>query len=113
LDVNLPEVVISADVVDIGDVTIGDGVNIIRMEHDLYFEARVHKISVDLFNPDDAQVELGDYEHFKESKVQKSNKKRIEIIEKEVYGQIHQYKNEFDENFKRVFNQHREEYEQT
>src|SRR5699024_12465161 len=49
---------------------------------------------------------------FKESKVQKSNKKRIEIIEKEVYGQIHQYKIEFDENFNSVVNQWREEQEQ-
>src|SRR5699024_8028282 len=70
-EVSRPRMAFEAKVADIGDVGIGDSVMIIRREHDLYFKARIHKVKVDLLNPDDAEVELGDYEFFKETKAER------------------------------------------
>ena len=54
LQVSRPQMLFTADVADIGDVGIGDSVMIIRREYDVYFKARIHKLSVDLLYPEDA-----------------------------------------------------------
>src|SRR5699024_9914293 len=76
LQVSRPQMLFTAEVADIGDVGIGDSVMIIRREYDVYFKARIHKLSVDLLYPEDAQVELGDYEHFKESKIARKTREK-------------------------------------
>src|SRR5699024_11556495 len=45
LDVSRPQMLFTAEVADIGDVSIGDSVLIVRPEYDVYFKARIHKLS--------------------------------------------------------------------
>ena len=111
LQVSRPQMLFTADVASIGDVDIGDSVMIIRREHDVYFKARIHKLTVDLLYPEDAQVELGDYEHFKESKVERRNKQSNKLAKKHG-SEIQRLKNEFDERFNAEVAQFRSEFEQ-
>src|SRR5699024_1726396 len=101
-----------AKVADIGDVGIGDSVMIIRREHDLYFKARIHKVKVDLLNPDDAEVELGDYEFFKETKAERRSRKDDEAYKRRNTSMIEQLKRQFDKDFNDRVNQFREEFNQ-
>lgn len=110
--VSRPQYIFTATVADIGNVNIGDSVLIVRREHGIYFRARVHKISVDLLNPQDAEVVLGDYEHFKETKVERSARRQRESNERAVNSRITQLKNAFDARFDGEVAQMWEDYEQ-
>ena len=111
-EVSRPRMAFEAKVADIGDVGIGDSVMIIRREHDLYFKARIHKVKVDLLNPDDAEVELGDYEFFKETKAERRSRKDDEAYKRRNTSMIEQLKRQFDKDFNDRVNQFREEFEQ-
>ena len=112
LKVSRPQMLFTADVADIGDVGIGDSVLIIRREHDVYFKARIHKLTVDLLNPNDAQIELGDYEHFKYSKVEKARAKSDKEFKKETNNRIESLKRQFDTEFDAQVDEFRKEFEQ-
>src|SRR5699024_6671367 len=112
LQVSRPQMLFTADVADIGDVGIGDSVMIIRREYDVYFKARIHKLSVDLLYPEDAQVELGDYEHFKESKIARKSREKNNQLHKRKQSEIERLKRRFDENFNAEVEQLRIEFEQ-
>src|SRR5699024_73771 len=99
LQVSRPQMLFTADVADIGDVGIGDSVMIIRREYDVYFEARIHKLSVDLLYPEDAQVELGDYKHFKESKIARKSREKNNRVQGQLSDRITRLKLEADERF--------------
>ena len=111
-EVSRPRMAFEAKVADIGDVGIGDSVMIIRREHDLYFKARIHKVKVDLLNPDDAEVELGDYEFFKETKAERRSRKDDEAYKRRSTSMIEQLKRQFDKDFNDRVNQFREEFNQ-
>lgn len=112
LQVSRPQMLFTADVADIGDVGIGDSVMIIRREYDVYFNARIHKLSVDLLYPEDAQVELGDYKHFKESKIARKTREKNNQLHKRNQSLIEQAKRDFDERFNSAVEQFRSEFEQ-
>ena len=112
LQVSRPQMLFTADVSDIGDVGIGDSVMIIRREYDVYFNARIHKLSVDLLYPEDAQVELGDYEHFKESKIARKTREKNNRVQGQLSDRITRLKLEADERFDTEVEQWKSEYEQ-
>ena len=112
LQVSRPQMLFTADVADIGDVGIGDSVMIIRREYDVYFKARIHKLSVDLLYPEDAQVELGDYEHFKESKIARKTRNKNNRIQRQLSDRITRLKQEANDRFDNEVKQWFEEYEQ-
>src|SRR5699024_7469534 len=112
LDVSRPQMLFTADVADIGDVSIGDSVLIVRREYDVYFKARIHKLSVNLLNPEDAQVELGDYEHFKESKVERKSREKNNRIQKQLSDRITRLKREANDLIDGEFSQALAEFEQ-
>ena len=112
LQVSRPQMLFTADVADIGDVGIGDSVMIIRREYDVYFNARIHKLSVDLLYPEDAQVELGDYKHFKESKIARKSREKNNRVQGQLSDRITRLKREADERFDNEVGQWKSEYEQ-
>src|SRR5699024_5437887 len=112
LDVSRPQMLFTADVADIGDVNIGDSVLIVRREYDVYFKARIHKLSVNLLNPEDAQVELGDYEHFKESKVERKSREKNNRVQKQLSDRIARLKREANDFIDGEFSQALSEFEQ-
>ena len=107
-----PKMLFTAEVAQIGDVSIGDTVNIIRREYDIYFKARIHKITVNLLNQSDASVELGDYEHFKESKAERIERKKNEVAKSETNNRIESLKRQFDTEFDSQVEEFRKEFEQ-
>ena len=112
LQVSRPQMLFTADVADIGDVGIGDSVMIIRREYDVYFNARIHKLSVDLLYPEDAQVELGDYEHFKESRVERKTREKNNRVQGQLSDRITQLKLEANERFDNEVEQLKSEFDQ-
>lgn len=112
LEVSRPQMLFTADVADIGDVSIGDSVLIVRREYDVYFKARIHKLSVNLLNPEDAQVELGDYEHFKESKVERKSREKNNRVQKQLSDRIARLKREANDFIDGEFSQALAEFEQ-
>lgn len=111
-ELSRPRMAFEAKVADIGDVGIGDSVLIIRREYNLYFKARIHKVKVDLLNPEDAEVELGDYEFFKETKAERRSRKDDEAYKRRNTSMIEQLKRQFDKDFNDRVNQFREEFNQ-
>lgn len=112
LEQSRPKMLFEASVVDLGDVGMGDGVLIIRREYDVYFNARIHKLMVDLLDAENADVELGDYAHFKESKVQRKTRESNNQYRRETSSRIQQLKEQFNDRFDGEVNQMREEFEQ-
>lgn len=112
LEVSRPQMLFTADVADIGDVSIGDSVLIIRREYDVYFKARIHKLSVNLLYPEDAQVELGDYEHFKESTVERKAREKNNRIQNQLSDRIARLKREANDFIDGEFSQALSEFEQ-
>ena len=112
LQVSRPQMLFTADISDIGDVGIGDSVMIVRREYDVYFKARIHKLSVDLLYPEDAQVELGDYEHFKESKVERKSREKNNRVQGQLSDRISRLKLEANERFDNEVEQWKSEFEQ-
>ena len=70
-EISQPKMLFSAKVEDIGTPKIGDTIIITRREYGIAYKARVMKIKVDLLNLSEAEIELGDYEFFQGSKVEK------------------------------------------
>ena len=70
-EISQPKMLFSAKVADIGTPKIGDTIIITRREYGIAYKARVMKIKVDLLNLSEAEIELGDYEFFQGSKVEK------------------------------------------
>src|SRR5699024_9529726 len=91
---------------------IGDSVMIIRREYDVYFKARIHKLSVDLLYPEDAQVELGDYEHFKESKIARKTREKNNRVQGQLSDRITRLKQEANDRFDNEVAQWKSEFEQ-
>src|SRR5699024_2463543 len=112
LEQSRPKMLFEASVVDFGDVGMGDGVLIIRREYDVYFNARIHKLMVDLLDEENADVELGDYAHFKESKVQRKTRENNNQYRRETSSRIQQLKEQFNERFDGEVKQKLEEVEQ-
>src|SRR5699024_2515621 len=112
LEQSRPKMLFEASVVDLGDVGMGDGVLIIRREYDVYFNARIHKLMVDLLDAENADVELGDYAHFKESKVQRKTRENNNQYRRETSSRIQQLKEQFNDRFDGEVNQMREDFEQ-
>ena len=112
LQVSRPQMLFTADVSDIGDVGIGDSVMIIRREYDVYFNARIHKLSVDLLYPEDAKVELGDYKHFKESKVARKTREKNNRVQGQLSDRITRLKKEANDFIDGEFSQAISEFEQ-
>src|SRR5699024_6959346 len=112
LQVSRPQMLFTADVADIGDVGIGDSVMIIRREYDVYFKARIHKLSVDLLYPEDAQVELGDYKHFKESKIARKTREKNNRVQGQLSDRITRLKKEANDFIDGEFSQALSEFEQ-
>src|SRR5699024_1317295 len=112
LEQSRPKMLFEASVVDLGDVGMGDGVLIIRREYDVYFNARIHKLMVDLIDAENADVELGDYAHFKESKVQRKTRENNNQYRRETSSRIQQLKEQFNDRFDGEVNQMREDFEQ-
>src|SRR5690625_2240695 len=112
LEQSRPKMLFEASVVDLGDVGMGDGVLIIRREYDAYFNASIHKLMVDLLDAENANVELGDYAHFKESKVQRKTRENNNQYRRETSSRIQQLKEQFNDRFDGEVNQMREEFEQ-
>src|SRR5699024_4637387 len=112
LQVSRPQMLFTADVSDIGDVGIGDSVMIIRREYDVYFKARIQKLSVDLLYPEDAQVELGDYKHFKESKVARKTREKNNRVQGQLSDRITRLKKEANDFIDGEFSQAISEFEQ-
>src|SRR5699024_8441539 len=75
-------------------------------------KARIHKLSVDLLYPEDAQVELGDYEHFKESKVERKSRGKNNRIQKQLSDRITRLKREANDLIDGEFSQALAEFEQ-
>src|SRR5699024_10279273 len=111
-ELSRPRMAYEAKVAYIGSVGIIYKVMIIRREHDLYFKARIHKVKVDLLNPDDAEVERGDYEFFKETKAERRSRKDDEAYKRRNTSMIEQLKRQFDKDFNDRVNQFREEFNQ-
>lgn len=112
LQVSRPQMLFTANISDIGDVGIGDSVMIIRREYEVYFNARIHKLSVDLLYPEDAQVELGDYKHFKESKIARKTREKNNRVQGQLSDRITRLKREANEHFDNEVAQWRSEFEQ-
>lgn len=55
-----PKVQLSADLVDVGSLNLGDTVNIIRGDIKLTYQTRVFKVLTNLINPEQKKYELGD-----------------------------------------------------
>src|SRR5699024_4483219 len=111
-EVSRPRMLFSASVSDIGPVDIGDSISIIRRDRNVYFKARIHKMTVDLMYPEDAEVELGDYEHFNESKAERSQRQKTEQWRRQSTSLITQMKNDFNQRFDDVKAQFKSELEQ-
>src|SRR5699024_5882331 len=67
---------------------------------------------VDLLDAENADVELGDYAHFKESKVQRKTRENNNQYRRETSSRIQQLKEQFNERFDGEVNQMREDFEQ-
>lgn len=112
LEQSKPKMLFEASVADIGDVAMGDSLLIIRRDRDVYFEARIHKIAVDLLYQEDMDVELGDYQHFKESKVARKTRENNNQWQRQVTSRIQQLKDQFNTDFDDWVRQFKEEFDQ-
>src|SRR5699024_10475877 len=97
LEQSRPTMLFEASVGDLSDVGIGDCVLIIRSDYYVYFNARIHKLIVDLLDEENADVELGDYAHCKESKVQRKTRENNNQYRRETSSRIQQLKEQFNE----------------
>lgn len=110
--VSRPQMLFTANVADIGDVDVGDSVMIIRREYGVYFKARIHKISGSSLTPEYATVEFGDYEHFKESKVERKTREKNDRIQNQLSDRIARLKREANDFIDGEFSQALSEFEQ-
>lgn len=112
LEMSRPKMVFSASVIDVGDVGIGDTQTIVRPEYDVFYSVRIHKLVVNLHDPDDADVELGDYAHFKESKAERASRRADKAWKKRYESAIQEIKRDWDADFEGMKEQIQQGYEQ-
>src|SRR5699024_8472644 len=112
LEMSRPKMVFSASVIDVGDVGIGDTQTIVRPEYDVFYSVRIHKLIVNLHDPDDADVELGDYEHFKESKAERASRRSDKAWKKRYESAIQEMKRDWDAEYDGMVEQIKQGYEQ-
>src|SRR5699024_996037 len=112
LEMSRPKMVFSASVIDVGDVGIGDTQTIVRPEYDVFYSVRIHKLVVNLHDPDDADVELGDYAHFKESKAERASRRADKAWKKRYESAIQEMKRDWDADFEGMKEQIKQGYEQ-
>src|SRR5699024_3399926 len=72
----------------------------------------IHKLIVNLHDPDDADVELGDYEHFKESKAERASRRADKAWKKRYESAIQEMKRDWDADFEGMKEQIKQGYEQ-
>ena len=107
-----PKMLFETEVTDIGIKHIGDSLLIVKPENNLAFKVRVEKIDVNLHNPEVPTMELGDYEYFQESKVERKTRENNEKVQGELSDRIAQLKREANERFDKIVEQWKSEYEQ-
>lgn len=112
LEMSRPKMAFSASVIDVGDVGIGDTQVIVRPESNIFYSVRIHKLSANLHDPEDADVELGDYEHFKESKVERKSRQADKAWKKRYASAIEQMKRDWTSDYEGVIEQIEQGYEQ-
>src|SRR5699024_10196760 len=85
---------------------------IVRPEYDVFYSVRIHKLVVNLHDPDDADVELGDYAHFKESKAERASRRADKAWKKRYESAIQEIKRDWDADFEGMKEQIQQGYEQ-
>lgn len=108
-----PKMLFETEVTDIGIKHIGDSLLIVKPENNLAFKVRVEKIDVNLHNPEVPAMELGDYEYFQESKVERRNRLENQRIVNEYGSVITGMKRDFDARFDAIVEQWLGEFDQT
>ncbi|WP_138158781.1 phage tail spike protein [Peptoniphilus catoniae] len=99
-----PLVQFEADISDFGTVYLGDTINIIRHDLDIYYSSRVFKITRDLLNPSATKIELGD--NLEYSQVRK-NKQILNGL-KDLDSRVTEVANNANLTFNDVINEMRE-----
>src|SRR5699024_5723468 len=107
-----PKMVFSASVIAVGDVGIADTQTIVRPEYDVFYSVRIHKLVVNLHDPDDADVELGDHAHFKESKAERASRPADKAWKKRHENEIQEMKRDWDDDLEGMKEQIKQGYEQ-
>ncbi|KIX91475.1 hypothetical protein TP70_02385 [Staphylococcus microti] len=95
----VPKVSYSTTVAEIGALDLGDEVAIIYKQVGIAKRARVQKIKVNMLNYAASTIDLGDYQYFKQDKVQAKTNKKIEAIKVENEHYVTRLKREFDANY--------------
>ena len=112
LEVSRPKMLFSAKVQDIGKLSIGDTVLIIRENHDIYYSARVHKIKVDMLNQEETEIELGDYDHFKQNKIERRQEQQTKSVDRKLSDRIARLQERANRIFDGIVAQWQEEFDQ-
>lgn len=112
LEMSRPKMAFSASVIDVGDVAIGDTQVIVRPESNVFYSVRIHKLSANLHDPEDADVELGDYEHFKESKVERKSRQADKEWKKRYASAVEQMRRDWTSDYEGMKEQIKQGYEQ-
>lgn len=79
-----PLVEFKASIKDYGRVFLGDTVNIIRKDLDIYYTARVFKITRDLLNVYNTQIELGDNLDYGQGKKNKELANNLKSVDNRI-----------------------------
>src|SRR5699024_10708115 len=106
------KMVYSAFVIDAGGVGIGDTQTIVRSEYDVLYSVRIHKLVVNLHDPDDADIELSDYAHFQVNKAERASRRADKAWKKRYESAIQEIKGDWDADFEGMKEQIQQGYEQ-
>lgn len=99
-----PLVQFQAEIGDFGTVYLGDTINIIRHDLDIYYSARVFKITRDLLNPRATKIELGDNLEYSQGR---KNKQILNGL-KDLDSRVTEVANNANLTFNDVINEMRE-----
>src|SRR5699024_6173450 len=83
-----------------------------RPEYDVFYSVRIHKLVVNLHDLDDADVEVGDYAHFKVSKAERASRRADKAWKKRYESAIQEMKRDWDADFEGMKEQIKQGYEQ-
>ncbi|MGK0577497.1 phage tail spike protein [Macrococcus capreoli] len=100
-----PKFIAESTVEQIGSAELGDTINFIYKEIDLYFSVRIFKVVYDLLDDLNTSVELGDYGFFNTDKSAQRVQGEIKRVENLATTYIEQQKTIFDDEFERVRNE--------
>src|SRR5699024_3902497 len=70
-----------------------------RPQYDVFYSVRIHKIVVNLHDADDADDELGDYAHLKESKAERARRRADKAWKKRNESAIEEVNGDWDADF--------------